>query len=131
MGYHIKVENLDFGYYQDLVLKDINFWIKKGSFVTIIGPNGSGKSTLLKTLSKLILPDKGNILLENTNLLKLKPLELARHMAVVPQTFNIDFPFTVLETVLMGRSPFSKDLKQKVRRSSLAQWAMELVILGI
>ena len=29
MGYHIKVENLDFGYYQDLILKDINFWIKK------------------------------------------------------------------------------------------------------
>jgi DNA-binding Lrp family transcriptional regulator len=72
-------------------------------FVTIIGPNGSGKSTLLKTLSKLILPDKGSILLDNTNLLKLKPLELARQMAVVPQTFAIDFPFNVLETVLMGQ----------------------------
>ncbi len=40
MEYHIKVENLDFGYYDDLILKDLNFWIKKGSFVTIIGPNG-------------------------------------------------------------------------------------------
>ncbi|NMA01151.1 MAG: ABC transporter ATP-binding protein [Clostridia bacterium] len=127
MEYHIKVENLDFGYYDDLILKDLNFWIKKGSFVTIIGPNGSGKSTLLKTLSKLILPDKGNILLENTNLLKLKPLELARHMAVVPQTFNIDFPFTVLETVLMGRSPFLKRFETESEQDlALAQWAMEL-----
>lgn len=127
MDYHIKVENLAFGYYQDLILKDLNFWIKKGSFVTIIGPNGSGKSTLLKTLSKIILPDKGNILLDNTNLLKLKPLELAQQMAVVPQTFAIDFPFNVLETVLMGRSPYLKRFETESEQDlALAQWAMEL-----
>lgn len=127
MDYHIKVENLDFGYYQDLILKDLNFWIKKGSFVTIIGPNGSGKSTLLKTLSKLILPDKGKVLLNNTDLLKLKPLELARQMAVVPQTFAIDSPFSVLDTVLMGRSPYLKRFETESEQDvALAQWAMEL-----
>ena len=46
--YALEVKNLQFGYRDNLVIRDISFKIKAGSFVSIIGPNGSGKSTLLK-----------------------------------------------------------------------------------
>ena len=51
--YALEVNNLEFGYKDDLVIKDISFSIEAGSFVSIIGPNGSGKSTLLKTLNQI------------------------------------------------------------------------------
>jgi iron complex transport system ATP-binding protein len=57
----------------------------------------------------------------------MSPLELAQKMAVVPQTFNIDFPFTALEAVLMGRTPFLKRFQSEREKDyALAQWAMEL-----
>lgn len=49
----LEVDNLKFGYGDDLVLNGISFNVKKGEFLSIIGPNGSGKSTLLKTLNNL------------------------------------------------------------------------------
>lgn len=127
MDYHIKINHLNFSYGENRILEDININIPKGSFVSIIGPNGSGKSTLLKNIAKNLEPKSGEIWLETINLLGMSPLELAQKMAVVPQTFNIDFPFSALEAVLMGRTPFLKRFQSEGEKDhALAQWAMEL-----
>ncbi len=54
------------GYQKQEVLKSISFKVKKGEFLGIVGRNGSGKSTLLKTLSKIYVPDSGNIKINGT-----------------------------------------------------------------
>ena len=95
MSSNLKIENLFFNYQEDLVLKKINLFIEKGSFLTIIGPNGSGKSTLLKVISKLVAPNRGKIWLDDLDLLSLSPRQIAQRMAVVPQNIHTDFPFTV------------------------------------
>ncbi|MGI6226589.1 MAG: ABC transporter ATP-binding protein [Peptococcales bacterium] len=127
MSEHLQINNLYFKYDYDLVLENINILVNKGSFVTIIGPNGSGKSTLLKAISKVILPNKGQILFDNLDIAVLNQKLLAQNMAVVPQNINIDFPFTVFDTVLMGRTPFLRKFESEGKKDhAIATWAMEL-----
>ena len=57
----IEIRNLSFGYEDELILKDINLEIKKGSYTAIIGANGPGKTTLAKHLNALLLPVKGSV----------------------------------------------------------------------
>jgi iron complex transport system ATP-binding protein len=79
--------------------------VEKGEFVGVIGPNGSGKTTLLKILYRLLSPQKGEILFELVPMKKMDRTDIAKRIAVVAQETHLLFPFSVLETVLMGRSP--------------------------
>lgn len=85
------------------VLGPVDLDLLPGSFVAIVGPNGSGKTTLLRTLTGAVRPSDGEITLEDRPLAAYHPLEIARHVGVVPQTFTLDFSFTVEEMVAMGR----------------------------
>lgn len=108
MDAHLSVNNLVFSYGNDPVLNEISFQVEHGGFVTIVGPNGSGKSTLLKNLSAILAPDSGQIFLDGEAIFRVPPKELARKLAVVPQETAVQFPFTVMEAVLMGRMPHQK-----------------------
>ncbi|QRG69541.1 ABC transporter ATP-binding protein [Brevibacillus choshinensis] len=87
------------------IIHDICLEVKAGEFVGLIGPNGSGKSTLLKSIYRVLKPVAGRIFLDGDDLYQLAPRESARRMAVVRQESSVEFDFTVLEMVLMGRSP--------------------------
>jgi iron complex transport system ATP-binding protein len=102
----IEVNSISFRYHKDWVLQDISFRVERGEFVGVIGPNGSGKTTLLKTLYRFLTPQKGEILLELVPVKKIDRADIAKRVAVVAQETQLLFPFSVLETVLMGRSPY-------------------------
>lgn len=106
MNAAVQIENLSFKYDTDQVLKDIDVEIPKGSFVGILGPNGSGKTTLLKNICNILKPDNGKILVNNKNVSNIKYRELAKIIAVVHQTSEIQFQFSVFDVVLMGRFPY-------------------------
>jgi len=101
----IEVHSVSFRYHEDWVLQDVSFRVEKGEFVGVIGPNGSGKTTLLKILYRLLSPQKGEILFELVSMKKMGRADIAKRIAVVAQETHLLFPFSVLETVLMGRSP--------------------------
>ena len=84
------------------VLKSVSFEAIPGEIAGLIGPNGAGKSTLLRVLAGLLRPDSGTVHLEDTPLKGLDAGERARRIAFMPQ-HDAMHPFTVLETVLMGR----------------------------
>jgi iron complex transport system ATP-binding protein len=94
---------------QHLVFEDLTLIITSGQMLGIIGPNGSGKSTLLKLLAGVIHPRNGTVSLFGDNLRTLPPDAVGRMLAYVPQEFEIAFPFTVQDIVLMGRYPHRKD----------------------
>jgi iron complex transport system ATP-binding protein len=96
---------VSFSYSDTPVLFSISFAFLQGEFVGIIGPNGSGKSTLLRLIAGITHPTSGTIRLNGTSLGELSRREIARRVAVVPQETTFVFPFSVLEVVLMGRSP--------------------------
>ncbi len=87
------------------VLRDVTLQIAPGEILGIVGPNGSGKTSLLKLLAKLTAPQQGGIALFGRSLAALSQEETARTVAFVPQESAQMFPFTVAETVLMGRFP--------------------------
>lgn len=127
MGVSLEVSKLYFSYGQQDVLQEISFQVEQGGFLSIVGPNGSGKSTLLKNISAALVPQGGSVFLRNEDIFKIKPKQLARKMAVVPQDTGIQFPFTVLETVLMGRMPHQRRLQGDTPQDlAIARWAMEL-----
>ena len=108
------------------MLHDINFELRNGEFVGIIGPNGCGKSTLVKTLTGILKPTHGEVVIQDQPLSRLSVREVAQRIAVVPQYEQVAFGFSCLDVVLMGRAAYvgilghySKEDKQA------AQAAME------
>jgi iron complex transport system ATP-binding protein len=87
------------------VIKGMEFTVRQGEIVGVIGPNGSGKSSLLKLLAKLVRPQEGSIRLFGTDLGTLPRESISRQVAYMPQDLSYDFPFSVLDMVLMGRFP--------------------------
>ncbi|MDX9786635.1 MAG: ABC transporter ATP-binding protein [Desulfobacterales bacterium] len=101
----IHIEHLFRTYNGTSILKDISFQVLPGEFFIIIGPNGSGKTTLLKTLAGIDLPQGGRVNVFDRALERYSRKDLAKTLSFVPQNMPLDFPFTVAQTVLMGRYP--------------------------
>jgi iron complex transport system ATP-binding protein len=108
----IEVENLSFGYtQQSTVLKNVSFEVKPGTFLVVAGPNGAGKSTLLNLLCGTLKPQSGVIRIDSKAIESYssatgKTEALAKKVAVVHQEFVPIFGFSVIETVLMARTPY-------------------------
>lgn len=94
------------GYGEKVVLQDVSFQVKKGEYVALIGSNGTGKSTLIKCVSGLLPLTGGEIEICGKNSRKLKARERAQMVAVVPQSYYVDYDFTVEDIVMMGRNPY-------------------------
>jgi len=107
------------------VLEGIDLRVEFGEKVVLLGPNGSGKSTLLRTLSGLIKPLSGEVLIGGDSLVKLSVAEIARRVAVVPQEELPRFSFSVRETVTMGRLARSNGLFDTPEDREIATRAME------
>lgn len=101
----ISVNNIDFRYMKEWVLKNVSMKIAGGEFYGIAGPNGSGKTTLLKILDGLLHPLSGDIFYWGRHVQDFSRRELSRIIAYVSQEHELPFAFTVEEAVLMGRYP--------------------------
>jgi len=120
----IQIKNLNFSYAAKKILKDINLEINPGEFVGIIGPNGSGKTTLLKNICQVLKPGKGTVLIDGRT--DYGPKELAQKLAVVSENGPVNFDFTVLEVVLMGRAPFLRRFQREGEKDiEIAKRSME------
>ena len=95
----IEVKNLNFGYDENLILKDINFVIEKGDYVGIIGENGSGKSTLIKLLLNINSPLSGEINILGENIKSFNRWSKIGYVSQKANSFNKSFPATVEEIV--------------------------------
>ena len=98
---NITCKNMSAGYGKNKILNNINLVINPGEKVFIGGANGSGKTTLLRVLSGLI-PHEGEVLIDGKEVSSMRRKDIAKLIALMPQTNEIYFPYTVNETVLLG-----------------------------
>lgn len=107
----LEAVDLAIGYPGHAVGKGISVAVDSGEILGLLGPNGAGKTTLFRTLLGLQRPLGGTILIDGEPLDRLRPVEIARRVAYVPQAHVTEFSYSALDVVLMGRTarlgPFS------------------------
>lgn len=121
-GRRLTLSKVSVGYGGDLVLRDISFEVVAGEIVALVGPNGVGKSTLVRAVSGTLEIASGSILIDDEDVLALRPAERARLIAVVPQAAVLPEAFTVSEIVLMGRTPHLPLWGREGRRDCQVAW---------
>ena len=102
----IEARGVSFGYNDIPLFQDINFSIEPSELFCLLGPNGCGKTTLLNCILGHLKLLEGEILLNGSNISCIRPEQIARQIAYVPQTHEKTFPYTVLDVVLMGRAAY-------------------------
>jgi branched-chain amino acid transport system ATP-binding protein len=109
----LEVENIHSYYGNIHALKGISLTVDKGEIVTLIGGNGAGKSTTLRTITGIMKPLEGRVLLEGEDLAPLKAHEIVyKGIAMVPEGRRIFARLTVAENLDMGA--YSRDSKQEI-----------------
>jgi iron complex transport system ATP-binding protein len=98
----LELRDISFSYRQ-LALRGVSLSVRAGEIVGLLGPNGAGKSTLLKIAYGALKASSGEVLLDGRPLSEIPRREIARQMAVVTQTGELEFSLTALEYVLAGR----------------------------
>ncbi|MDR2102805.1 MAG: ABC transporter ATP-binding protein [Treponema sp.] len=98
----LEIKNLFCGYRGIDVIRDLSLRAEPGEFLCIVGPNGCGKTTLLKSMVRLI-PYRGSITLEGRDISSYARKDLARRIALLGQSSELYFPYTVYDTAALGR----------------------------
>ena len=106
-GALIQARDVSFSYSSLHAVIEVSLSIPRGAMGALIGANGSGKSTLIRLLAGLLPPGSGEVIFDGASLSTIHPRERAKRIAYVPQSTSNVFPFTALEVVLTGRSPYS------------------------
>lgn len=101
----IRLKDINAGYKDISIIKNINVSFEKGSITSIIGKNGCGKTTLLKTTSNLLKPFSGDVLLNEKSVLKMSSREIAKKISFLPQVRSVP-NISVYDLVMHGRFPY-------------------------
>ncbi|GGI29821.1 MULTISPECIES: ABC transporter ATP-binding protein [Staphylococcus] len=115
------------GYGERVIVDNLDVAIPDGKITSIIGPNGCGKSTLLKALSRLLATKSGEVFLDGKNIQSQSTKEIAKKIAILPQSPDVADGLTAGELVSYGRFPHQKGFgrlsdedKQEI------EWAMRV-----
>jgi cobalamin transport system ATP-binding protein len=115
----LALERLTVGLGGRNVVDGVSFTVEHGEWVTVIGPNGAGKSTLLRAVAGLV-GHEGRIALDGEGLRRLGRREVARRVAIVPQSPLMPAAMSVREYVLLGRTPYVSYAGREGRRDRAA-----------
>jgi iron complex transport system ATP-binding protein len=103
----LEIHRLFCGYHGLDVVQDMNLRVNRGEVLTIAGPNGCGKTTLLKAVARVI-PSRGSVVLDGRDIASFSRKKLALKIALLGQMSQVYFPYTVYDTVALGRYAHSR-----------------------
>ncbi|MEG0771926.1 ABC transporter ATP-binding protein [Clostridium sp.] len=122
----LSTEKLTLGYGDNIVLKDINVTIPKNKITILVGSNGCGKSTLLKTMSRLLKPISGQVLLGDSNVFSQPNKEIAKKLSILTQSPSAPSDLTVFNLVKQGRYPYQSWFSQWTKKDErIVSYALE------
>lgn len=118
--------DLKVGYDKHIVVPDFNASFLKGKITSIIGPNGCGKSTVLKAIGRIIRKEAGAIIINDHDVHDLKNKEIAKMVAILPQSPNAPSSITCFDLVAYGRYPYQKGFGRLTKEDKeVINWALE------
>ncbi|MFP4170279.1 MAG: ABC transporter ATP-binding protein [Methanomassiliicoccales archaeon] len=122
----LNIDGISFAYNSVDVLSSVDLSVDGGQMLGIIGPNGSGKTTLLKCINRVLQPREGTVYIDGRDLSGLTRKQIALEVGVVPQNNAINFPFSVVDVVMMGRNPAMQRFEREGPRDiEIVREAME------
>jgi iron complex transport system ATP-binding protein len=122
----LRMDQVEVGYPPAFVLRDINLQVAPGEVVALVGPNGVGKSTLIKAAAGTLPLRQGTVKIDGEELHRLRAGDRAQRISVVAQALNLPPAFSVLDLVLMGRTPYLGWLERESAEDLEIAWqAME------
>ena len=113
----IEIKNLSKAFGDKKVLEDINLYIRRGEFITLLGPSGCGKTTLLRMIAGFLQPDEGSILMEGKELAGIPPHE--RPLNTVFQRYALFPHLDVYDNIAFGlklKKVPEDEIEKRVRR---------------
>lgn len=117
----LAAQSLTFAFSQnDAVFRDVSLEFHPGELLVLLGGNGSGKTTLLRTLAGQLVPQSGNVLLDDRPVGKWSRREIAERVALMPQSERCETSFSVREMVQLGRAAQRGWLMPLTREDELA-----------
>ncbi|MEQ8539992.1 MAG: ABC transporter ATP-binding protein [Coleofasciculus sp. D1-CHI-01] len=123
----LTANNLTIRYGEKPIVPNLSITLPTGEVTALIGPNGSGKSTILRTLARLIQPSKGTVYLNGRNIAQMPTREVARQLAMLPQSSEIPANISVWELIGFGRYPHRSLLGSFSAKDIAAmRWALEI-----
>jgi iron complex transport system ATP-binding protein len=126
----LEINKLFCGYHGSDVIHDLSLRANRGEVLCVAGPNGCGKSTLLKAVARII-PCRGNIRLEGRDLSSFSRKALAKKIALLGQLSQIYFPYTVYDTVALGRYAHSTGFLKSLSKTD-REFIMNIIVrLGL
>lgn len=123
---NIEFKNVNFGYDDELVLKNVSFSITSGERVGFVGASGSGKSTIFSLIARLYSLNEGNILIDNMDIKDISIDSLRKNISLISQSPYI-FNFSVLDNLKLGNNNISDEEIEKVcKKANIYDKIMEL-----
>lgn len=108
----LDVKDLSLAYGEQLIIEELNLQIPKGKITSLIGSNGCGKSTLLRAMARLLKPKEGSVILDGKEIVRYSTKEVAKRLAILPQSPLAPEGLTVLQLVKQGRYPYQSWFNQ-------------------
>ncbi|WP_301110172.1 ABC transporter ATP-binding protein [Sporosarcina sp.] len=126
----IGIDRVQVGYGEHLIIEDLSVNIPSAKITTIIGSNGCGKSTLLKTIARVLKVKHGAVFIDGKSLQETPSKEIAKKMAVLPQTAEAPGGLTVQELITYGRFPHQNYFgKSSTEDKKMVEWALRVTNL--
>ncbi|GAA0434592.1 ABC transporter ATP-binding protein [Lentibacillus halophilus] len=127
----LAVDQVAVGYPEARVINNLSVTVPEKQITSIIGPNGCGKSTLLKAIARVLKTEKGSVYLDGHMIHQWKTKDVAKKMAILPQSSDAPPGLTVFELVSYGRFPHQKGLTGLKRSDyKFIDWAIEVTGLS-
>lgn len=119
--YDIELKNVNFGYGDHAVIKDVSFIAKQGEVTALVGPSGCGKTTLLRLVSRLYDYQDGLILIDGKDIREISTKSLFDKVSVVFQNVEL-FDTTIMENIRIGRkNATDEEVMQAARMANIEE----------
>ncbi len=123
----IITQQLKVGYDGNIIVPCFDVELKKGKITSVIGANGCGKSTVLKAIGRIIKSEDGVVIINDKDMMEMRSNDVAKQMAILPQSPSAPGTLTCQELVSYGRFPYQKGLgKLTPEDKTIIEWALSV-----